>query len=117
MRSNRDLLVVISIAAVLVVSIYGGWSIYSQQSHKVNGHVLFQVSSMDVFKNGVYNGSFTFGGLKTYGDFGIGTINNLDGEMLELAGTFYNIKSNGIIYIINDTMKTPFALVTFFRIQ
>jgi len=38
------------------------------------------------------------GELKRNGDFGIGTFNALDGEMIGLDGAFYQIKVDGVAY-------------------
>ena len=35
--------------------------------------------------------------------------------MLELDGRAYQIKTDGVAYAVNDSMKTPFAVVTFFE--
>jgi wobble nucleotide-excising tRNase len=48
--------------------------------------VLFQVSTIDALLQGVLDGFFTFEDLKTHGDFGIGTFDSLDGEMIALDG-------------------------------
>ncbi len=45
---------------------------------------------------------------------GLGTFNNLDGEMIGLDGEFYQIKADGIAYPVDDLMKTSFAVVMFF---
>ena len=47
-------------------------------------------------------------------DFGLGTFNRLDGEMLMLGGIVYQIRGDGSVHIPADTTKTPFAAVTFF---
>ncbi len=59
-------------------------------------------------------GNMTFGELAEHGDFGLGTFNRLDGEMVELDGHFYQIRSDGRSYPVNDSTKTPFAEVTYF---
>lgn len=76
--------------------------------------VLTQVSTIDAILNGLYDGVITYGELKDYGDFGIGTFAGLDGEMVALDGEFYQIKADGIAYPVNDDMTTPFACVIFF---
>jgi acetolactate decarboxylase len=76
---------------------------------------LTQVSTIGALMNGVYDGTISFGELKKYGDFGIGTFEGLDGEMVGLDGEFYQIKSDGHAYKVKDSMKTPFACVTFFN--
>lgn len=94
---------------LLVVAI-SGYS-YPQE----NEDVLFQVSTINALLAGVYDGEITYGELAQYGDFGIGTFNSLDGEMIGLEGRFYQIKADGIAYPVDDSMRTPFAAVTFFE--
>ncbi|AKB51078.1 Alpha-acetolactate decarboxylase [Methanosarcina barkeri str. Wiesmoor] len=64
---------------------------------------------------GVYEGNFSIGALETHGDFGIGTLDNLDEEMLALDGNYYQVKSDGITYPVSENMTTPFATVTYFE--
>ena len=78
---------------------------------------LAQISTIDAILNGVYDGVVDFGTLKKYGDFGIGTFEGLDGEMLGFDGNFYQVKADGIAYPVSDSMETPFASVTFFEID
>ena len=56
-----------------------------------------------------------FGELKKHGDLGLGTFNNLDGEMIGIDGEFYQIKADEVAYPVDDSMKTQFAVVTFFE--
>jgi acetolactate decarboxylase len=79
-----------------------------------SGDVLFQTSTINALLEGVYDGNVTFAELKKHGDFGIGTFNALDGEMIALDGEFYQIKSDGVAYGVSDSAKTPFSVVTFF---
>ncbi len=83
-------------------------------SIKENRETLYQTSTINALLEGVYDGEMTFEELKGKGDFGIGTFNALDGEMIALNGLFYQIKSNGLAYEVKVSEKTPFALVTFF---
>ncbi len=76
-----------------------------------------QVSTIDALMNGVYDGVMPVEAVREYGDFGIGTYAGLDGEMLEVGGTFYQIKADGIAYRVSDATETPFAAVTFFDID
>jgi len=75
---------------------------------------LVQVSTIDAILNGAYDGVVDFAVLKDYGDFGIGTFDRLDGEMLGFDGNFYQVRADGIAYPVSDSMATPFACVTFF---
>ena len=75
---------------------------------------LVQISTIDAILNGVYDGVVDFTALRGYGDFGIGTFEGLDGEMIGFDGNFYQIKADGVAYPVSDSMETPFACVTFF---
>jgi acetolactate decarboxylase len=75
---------------------------------------LVQISTIDAILNGVYDGVVDFAELKDYGDFGIGTFEGLDGEMIGFDGSFYQVRADGITYPVSDSMETPFACVTFF---
>lgn len=81
---------------------------------KQDNDTLFQVSTINALLNGDYHGAMTFGELKRYGNFGIGTFDGLDGEMIGLDGRFYQIKADGVAYSVPDSMTTPFAVVTEF---
>ncbi len=77
--------------------------------------VLFQVSTLQALMNGVYGGDCSFKELSSHGDFGLGTVEALDGEMVAVDGRFYQVKSDGAVYPISPSRKTPFAEVTFFK--
>ncbi len=77
--------------------------------------VLYQVSTIDALLQGVYDGAISVEELETHGDFGIGTLDGLDGEMLALDGNYYQVKTDGIAYPVSEKMNTPFATVTCFE--
>ena len=77
-------------------------------------HEVFQNSTVNALLEGVYDGSLTYGELRRHGDFGLGTFNALDGEMVAFDGDFYQIKSDGFAYPVADEERTPFATVLFF---
>ncbi len=77
--------------------------------------IIFQASTIDALSAGVYDGDVTYKQLKKHGDFGLGTFSALDGEMVALDGKFYQIKDDGKAYLVDDSMKTPFATVKFFK--
>lgn len=74
-----------------------------------------QYSTIEALLEGVYDGEATYGALKSKGDFGIGTFNGLDGEMIALDGAFYQITSDGKAHVVADDAKTPFVSVKFFH--
>jgi acetolactate decarboxylase len=78
-------------------------------------HTLFQTSTIDALLEGKYDGDVSFTELEERGDFGLGTLDALDGEMVALDGDFYQVKADGRAYPIGKHMRTPFAVVTFFE--
>jgi len=75
---------------------------------------VFQVSTFGTFAKGAYEGITTFAELRRRGDFGIGTISGLDGEMIARDGEFFLVRDDGKVSKIEDSEKAPFATVTFF---
>lgn len=80
-----------------------------------NSGVLFQVSTLDALLQGIYNGSLTVGQLKQQGDFGLGTFQGIDGEMIAVNGHYYHMRANGILTESSDSEVSPFAAVTKFK--
>jgi acetolactate decarboxylase len=101
------------IGVVLITIAISLQSVYSQSSSWL--HSGFQISTLDALNQGVYKGAIDFGALKQQGNFGLGTFEGLDGEMIALNGKFYQVKADGIAYPVTNEMQTPFAAMTFFR--
>jgi acetolactate decarboxylase len=78
-------------------------------------HTLFQTSTIDSLLEGSYEGDVTFAELGGRGDFGLGTFDALDGEMICLDGAFYQVKADGLVYDVDRDARTPFAVVTLFE--
>lgn len=76
---------------------------------------VFQYSIIDALLGGVYEGNLTIGELKKRGDFGIGTFNNLDGEMVVTDGKVFKVRYNGEVKEMSDSVKTPLTYVKFFN--
>ncbi|HYE87648.1 MAG TPA: acetolactate decarboxylase [Vicinamibacterales bacterium] len=76
---------------------------------------LFQVSTLDALLQGVYGASMTVGELRRHGDFGLGTYEGVDGEMILLDGRFYQVRFDGSVTEASADTRTPFAAVTDFR--
>lgn len=74
-----------------------------------------QVSTIDALLQGIYDGVKPLSELRNYGDFGIGTFDRLDGEMMFTDGRFYQIKADGKVYLPEEQTTTPFASVTRFE--
>jgi acetolactate decarboxylase len=60
---------------------------------------------------GVYDGSLTLEELTRHGNFGIGTFDKLDGEMMMVDNRIYQIKSDGKVYTPALSMTTPYQLL------
>ncbi len=99
----------------LLVALILGIVICGCSHAQKNQEVLYQTSTINALLDEVYDGNITFKELKRHGDFGLGTFNKLDGEMIGLDGEFYQIKADGVVYPVDDSTKTPFAVVTFFE--
>jgi len=78
-------------------------------------HTLFQTSTIDALLEGKYEGDVSFAELEARGDFGLGTLDALDGEMICLDGSFYQVKADGQAYSVDTKARTPFAVVTVFE--
>lgn len=98
------------ILAIMIVTFHAH-SLAEQEDHHDS---IFQASLFEALIEGVYEGDLTYGELKKHGDFGLGTFNSLDGEMVALDGVFYRIDSDGKVSVVEDSVKSPFAIVTFF---
>lgn len=79
--------------------------------------ILFQISTIDALMQGVFDGFYSFDDLMAQGDFGIGTFDALDGEMVALDGEYYQVKADGVAYPVHENMTAPFATVTRFDVD
>ena len=78
-------------------------------------NTLFQTSTIDALLAGVYDGDISCRHLLKHGDFGIGTFDRLEGEMVILDGTIYQIMVDGKAYKPDPHGKTPFATTCYFN--
>ncbi len=77
-------------------------------------HPIYQTSVIAALLDGVYDGDTTVGTLRGRGDFGLGTFDGLDGEMVLLDGTCFRLRDDGSASAAPDDARTPFAVVTRF---
>lgn len=103
------------LAATLVGMVAFGCSSLQANQPQGNKNIVFQVSTISALLGGAYDGNITYKEVKRHGDFGLGTFNHLDGEMIAVDGEVYQIKTDGKAYVVDGSMKTPFAAVTFFE--
>lgn len=100
---------------LIIVAFLVCFTIPGAEAWPGNQDILYQISTLNALFEGIYDGNMTIKDLRKHGDFGIGTFNSLDGEMVVVEGKFYQIKSNGFAYPVNDSQKSPFAMLKFFR--
>jgi acetolactate decarboxylase len=74
-----------------------------------------QISVINALMLGRYDGQATIGQLLQHGDFGLGTLDHLDGEMIVLDGKVFQIGGDGVVHSVGADRSTPFAVVTPFE--
>lgn len=103
------LAIILVIFAALVYALLAGSVPIS-----TNRETLYQVSTIDALQQGVFDGIQPVTELRQHGDFGIGTFDALNGEMIVLEGIVYQATADGHIHRVPDNLTTPFATVTYF---
>lgn len=76
---------------------------------------LYLCSPVNAIVEGLYEQRIPFSELLQHGDFGLGTFDQLDGEMVLLDGEVFQIDATGAVNRIGREALTPFACVTFFK--
>ena len=77
-------------------------------------HSMFQVSTSGALIEGLYQGAMTVGDLRRHGDTGLGTFEELDGEMILVDGHCYQARGDRSVTEVADSTLTPFATVVAF---
>lgn len=76
--------------------------------------MVFQYSTINALAEGMYESDLFMEEAASAGEFGIGTLEHLDGELIGLEGRFYQITSKGKINEVGPKEKTPFCIVSDF---
>jgi acetolactate decarboxylase len=71
-----------------------------------------QISVINSLLLGQFDGTVPFAALVADGDFGLGTLDGLDGELVVLDGRGYQIRSDGTVVEVGPRHMIPFAVVT-----
>lgn len=74
-----------------------------------------QVSVISALMQGQYDGVLSLKETLALGDFGLGTLDHLDGELIVLDGRAWQVRGDGTVHEAPPGRSTPFAVVTFFR--
>jgi acetolactate decarboxylase len=77
----------------------------------------YQVATISSLLAGAYDGDTTVGEMLRHGDFGLGTFNGVDGEMMVLEGRVYRGTTDGRAHLVARSERTPFAVVVDFQPQ
>jgi acetolactate decarboxylase len=91
------------------------WATRVVAHHYGGARELYQSSTMGALLDGVYDGDVTIADILHHGDFGLGTFNHLDGEMVILDGVCYHLRADGSATVADDADRTPFAAITRFK--
>ena len=76
---------------------------------------LFQTSTMSALLDAVYDGEMSVEELLRHGNFGLGTFNALDGEMIVNDNVVHQLRADGHAGEVPHDVLTPFACVTHFE--
>jgi acetolactate decarboxylase len=77
----------------------------------------YQVSTISSLLAGGYDGTITVGEILSHGNFGLGTFNGVDGEMMVLDGQVYRASVDGRAHLVDLSELTPFAVVVLLQPQ
>jgi len=73
---------------------------------------IYLCAPVNALVEGIYRERVPLETILEHGDFGIGTFDSLDGEMVVLDGRVYQIAGTGVVREVTEPVATPFACVT-----
>lgn len=86
--------------------------IYSRGMKQIRTY--YQTGSIASLLSGCYDGDRTIADIMQHGDFGLGTINAVDGELVIDQGQCYHCSANGTAQLADPNTLSPFCVVTTF---
>jgi len=108
-------IIILTIAAVMALSLFGGCVLIDKTDK--DDSALYQVSTLQALIVGAYDGEVTAAQLLEYGDTGLGTFDDLDGEMIVIDGKVYKARVDGSVTEVADDETIPFANVAYLTAQ
>jgi acetolactate decarboxylase len=78
-------------------------------------HTAVQAGTLEALMSGGYEGDATLAELLRLGDLGLGTVQQLDGELIVFDGRAWSAGADGAIRELPLDTLTPFAVVTHFE--
>lgn len=76
---------------------------------------MYQVSTLQALAMGYSRAVVSVEKFLKHGDIGLGTFENVDGEMILIDGQCYRALEDGEVVVAEPTMGVPFAVTTFFK--
>lgn len=76
---------------------------------------LYQLSTVGALFERIYDSDTCCAELALHGNFGLGTFNHLDGEMVVLDGEFYQVSPDGSAHVVSAATKVAYATLAFFE--
>ncbi len=76
---------------------------------------VYLCAPVNALVEGIYEEKIPLADVKEHGDFGLGTFDHVDGEMVMLDGKIFQITADGKVHEVEENALTPFACVTFFE--
>lgn len=106
----------------IVLYIHALWGAWfhggAVKTKRKTGHaesIIYLCSPVNALVEGIYEENVRLDEVLKHGDFGLGTFDDLDGEMVMLDGSIYQIFSDGRVARVDEKAFTPFAAVTFYN--
>jgi len=113
---NKCVIISVTLALIVIVVCASFYALLqSNVGANADRETLYQLAAFNTFSNGTFAGFMPFSELSKHGDFGIGTVDGLDGEMIALDGVFYQIATDGTPKQIDPAVKCPYATITYFN--
>ena len=109
----KVVILILGSALVFLAGYFAGWTALTP-SPPADQDLLYQVSTYTALAGGGYDPVEPVGALMKNGDLGLGTFTGLDGEMVVVDGTCYQVKSDGVARPADPVLGVPFGGVTFF---
>lgn len=110
---NTKLALSLLVITSITTAILSVFVIFQHTSHEDN--ILFQVSSLDSLMKGYYEGKTTVHDLLDHGDFGLGAMEYMDGELVCLDKVCYRITTDSMAHKLPPESEIAFATVVFFK--
>ncbi|MBQ0090190.1 MAG: acetolactate decarboxylase [Prevotellaceae bacterium] len=102
--------IIYNLIAILIFTISS-----CKKNYTYNDETMYQIATVPSLMIGNYNSYITVETLRKMGDIGLGTFENIDGEMIILNDTIYQARYDGTVNIADNKMGVPFATITHFN--